>query len=119
MDQDQGPQPPFLKEIFDIEIIVWSKNVEIVRCEVIVCKHAWRQCCQLASLMNLLMPRLMFSVCNKTIQQISFHHHNKRLLSMLKILNVNCLDVGIVYKIYSKILNLIKNNKNNIILVAF
>ena len=72
-DQDQGPLPPFLKEIFDIEIIVWSKNVEVVRCEVIVCKHAWRQCCQLASLMNLLMPRLMFSVCNKTIQQISFH----------------------------------------------
>jgi len=115
-----SPQPPFLKEIFDIEIIVWSKNVEIVRCEVIVlCKHAWRQCCQLASLMNLLMPRLMFCVCNKMIQQVSFHHHNKRLLSMLKILNVNCLDVGIVYKIYSKILNLIKNNKNNIILVAF
>ena len=89
MDQDQGPQPPFLKEIFDIEIIVWSKNVEIVRCEVIVCKHAWRQCCQLASLMNLLMPRLMFCVCNKMIQQVSFHHHNKRLLSTLKILNVN------------------------------
>ena len=64
-------------------------------------------------------PRLMFCVCNKMIQQVSFHHHNKRLLSMLKILNVNCLDVGIVYKIYSKILNLIKNNKNNIILVAF
>ena len=113
MDQDQGPQPPFLKEIFDIEIIVWSKNVEIVRCAVILCQHAWRQCCQLASLMNLLMPRLMFSVCNKTIQQISFQK------IVINVENFECWMLELSNKIYSKLLNLIKNNKNNIILVAF